>query len=38
MENAFGLLGLTLVVAAVALWRLGPDWGGLLHWAGAGPT
>jgi manganese transport protein len=31
MENAFGLLGLTLVVAAVALWRLGPDWGGLLH-------
>jgi hypothetical protein len=23
MENAFGLLGLTLVVAAVALWRLG---------------
>ena len=31
MENAFGLLGLTLVVTAVALWRLGPDWGGLLH-------
>ena len=33
MENAFGLLGLTLVVAAVVLWRLGPDWGGLLHGA-----
>ena len=31
MENAFGLAGLALVVAAVALWRLQPDWGGLLH-------
>ena len=33
MENAFGLAGLALVVAAVALWRLHPDWGGLLHGA-----
>jgi Mn2+/Fe2+ NRAMP family transporter len=33
MENAFGLAGLALVVAAVALWRLEPDWGGLLHGA-----
>ena len=33
MENAFGLLGLALVVTAVALWRLHPDWGGLLHGA-----
>jgi Mn2+/Fe2+ NRAMP family transporter len=33
MENVFGLLGLTLVVTAVALWRLHPDWGGLLHGA-----
>jgi Mn2+/Fe2+ NRAMP family transporter len=31
MENIFGLLGLTLAVAAVALWRLGPDWGALWH-------
>jgi Mn2+/Fe2+ NRAMP family transporter len=33
MENAFGLAGLALVVTAVALWRLHPDWGGLLHGA-----
>jgi Mn2+/Fe2+ NRAMP family transporter len=33
MENVFGLLGLALVVTAVALWRLHPDWGGLLHGA-----
>src|SRR5215216_6170558 len=33
MENVFGLLGLTLVVTAVALWRLGPDWGWQLHGA-----
>jgi manganese transport protein len=31
LENVFGLLGLALVVAAVALWRLHPDWGGILH-------
>jgi manganese transport protein len=29
LENAFGLLGLALVVFAVALWKLGPDWSGL---------
>jgi Mn2+/Fe2+ NRAMP family transporter len=27
LENAFGLLGLALVVFAVALWQLDPDWG-----------
>ena len=31
MERAFGLLGLALLVFAVALWQLGPDWGHLLH-------
>ena len=31
LENAFGLLGLALLVFAVAAWRLGPDWGGVLH-------
>ena len=29
MENVLGLLGLALVVFAVALWQLGPDWGDL---------
>jgi Mn2+/Fe2+ NRAMP family transporter len=29
LENAFGLLGLALVVFAVGLWKLNPDWGGL---------
>jgi len=29
LENVFGLLGLSLVVFAVALWQLSPDWGGL---------
>jgi Mn2+/Fe2+ NRAMP family transporter len=29
LENLFGLLGLALVVMAVALWQLHPDWGGL---------
>jgi manganese transport protein len=33
MENVFGLLGLALVVVVVAVWRLHPDWGGLLHGA-----
>jgi Mn2+/Fe2+ NRAMP family transporter len=27
LENVFGLGGLALVVFAVALWKLGPDWG-----------
>jgi manganese transport protein len=38
IENLFGLLGLTLVVFAVAVWQLGPDWSQL--WAqvtSAGP-
>jgi manganese transport protein len=29
LENAFGLVGLALVVFAVALWKLGPDWSAL---------
>ncbi|MGN6694921.1 MAG: NRAMP family divalent metal transporter [Aquihabitans sp.] len=33
MERIFGLLGLALVVFAVAAWRLGPDWGDVLHQA-----
>lgn len=31
LENFFGLLGLTLIVFAVALWKLNPAWGTLLH-------
>ena len=31
LENVFGLLGLALVVFAVALWKLNPAWGDLLH-------
>ena len=31
LENVFGLLGLALIVFAVALWKLGPDWGEFLH-------
>jgi len=31
MENVLGLFGLGLVVFAVALWQLGPDWGDLTH-------
>jgi Mn2+/Fe2+ NRAMP family transporter len=31
MERVFGLLGLSLLVFAVAVWRFGPDWGTLLH-------
>jgi Mn2+/Fe2+ NRAMP family transporter len=33
MEQIFGLMGLVLVVMAVALWRLGPDWSDLAHQA-----
>jgi manganese transport protein len=29
IENVFGLVGLSLVVFAVALWKLDPDWGAL---------
>jgi Mn2+/Fe2+ NRAMP family transporter len=31
LENVFGLLGLALIVFAVALWKLNPAWGDLLH-------
>jgi manganese transport protein len=31
LENAFGLLGLALIVFGVALWHLHPNWGDLLH-------
>jgi len=31
MERIFGLMGLVLIVMAVALWRLSPDWGALWH-------
>jgi Mn2+/Fe2+ NRAMP family transporter len=34
IENVFGLVGLALVVFAVAAWRLGPDWGALAAQAG----
>lgn len=30
LENVFGLLGLTMVVFGVALWKLQPDFGGLV--------
>jgi Mn2+/Fe2+ NRAMP family transporter len=31
MEQVFGLGGLALIVFAVAFWKLGPDWGQLIH-------
>jgi Mn2+/Fe2+ NRAMP family transporter len=33
IENVAGLLGLALIVFAVALWQLGPDWNALAHQA-----
>jgi Mn2+/Fe2+ NRAMP family transporter len=33
LEQVFGLLGLLLIVFAVALFELGPDWGQLVHQA-----
>ena len=30
LENVFGLAGLALIVFAVAVWKLGPDWGALV--------
>jgi Mn2+/Fe2+ NRAMP family transporter len=33
MENVFGLLGLALLVTAVAVWKLGPDWSSVAHGA-----
>ena len=35
LENVFGLAGLALIVFAVALWQLGPDWSAL--WDGRPP-
>lgn len=37
IEDLFGLLGLALIVFAVAVWKLGPDWGQLIH-AATHPT
>ncbi len=31
MERLFGLAGLALIVFAVALWQLGPDWSQVIH-------
>jgi manganese transport protein len=31
IENVFGLMGLALIVFAVAVWRLGPDYAALWH-------
>jgi len=31
MEKLFGVTGLALLVFAVAVWRIGPDWGSVLH-------
>ena len=33
METTFGLMGLAMIVAAVAVWQLHPDWGNLWHQA-----
>ena len=33
IENVLGMLGLALVVYAVAVWQLGPDWSALAHQA-----
>jgi Mn2+/Fe2+ NRAMP family transporter len=33
MERAFGLMGLAMIVAAVAVWQLHPDWSNLWHQA-----
>jgi manganese transport protein len=37
MERVFGVLGLALLAFGVAFWRLGPDWGSVLH-AASHPT
>jgi Mn2+/Fe2+ NRAMP family transporter len=31
MERIFGIAGLSLIAFGVAFWRLGPDWGSVLH-------
>src|SRR6185295_2655586 len=33
MENVFGLMGLALIVMAIAVWQLHPDWSSLWHGA-----
>lgn len=33
IENVFGMLGLVLIVFAVAVWKLSPDWTDLVHQA-----
>jgi Mn2+/Fe2+ NRAMP family transporter len=33
MENVFGLMGLALIVMAIAVWQLHPDWSQLFHGA-----
>jgi Mn2+/Fe2+ NRAMP family transporter len=33
IENVFGILGLALIVFAIAVWKLGPDYGALVHQA-----
>jgi Mn2+/Fe2+ NRAMP family transporter len=38
IENVLGLLGLTLIGFAVALWQLGPDWGELAASLGEKPA
>jgi Mn2+/Fe2+ NRAMP family transporter len=35
LENAFGLAGLALIVFAVAVWQMGPDWAALWSQASA---
>ena len=37
LENVFGLLGLTMIVFGIALWRLKPDFGALGWVSGPGP-
>lgn len=38
LEDVFGLLGLSLIVFAVALWKLDPSWGDLgVTWSGRSP-
>ena len=31
MEQVFGLMGLCLIVFAVTVWKIGPDWNQLFH-------
>ncbi len=38
LENVFGVLGLTMIVFGVALWKLQPDWSGLASGLLSGPS